>query len=209
MKLSPSQRKSLEEAANTYHAALTVDAINYLRGRGLNKETATTALLGSVTEPLPGDEDYRGMLAIPYITTGGVVDMRFRQMPGSEGPKYLSRHGSRSRLYNVRAFLSDHPVIAVCEGEIDALTLTQCGLPAIGIPGANTWGKEQKHWARMFDDYDRVLVVCDGDQAGVDFGKRVADRLDQAVIVHLPDGEDSNSYMMAHGASALLEKVGS
>jgi len=37
--------------------------------------------------------------------------------------------------------------IAVCEGEIDAITLSySCGIPAVGVPGANAW----KHPLRTF-----------------------------------------------------------
>lgn len=183
--LSESQRRSLELAAATYEAAVA-GAVEYLRARGIEATTARTYRLGYVA-----DGEYAGRLAIPYITAdGSVVDIRYRALSPEQSPKYLSRPGSKSHLFSVSSLLADGDTVYITEGEIDAITLNQFGFNAVGVPGASNW---QEHWKRLFDDYDRVIVVCDGDQAGRDFGKKVAERIDGATAVHLPEGEDVNS----------------
>jgi DNA primase len=202
--LSPSQRESLERATATYEASVGQVA-QYLAGRGITEQTAHTYRLGYVAEPVRGDDEYVGRLAIPYVTTSGVVDIRFRSvLPGDE-PKYKSKPGSTLRLFGVTAMSKPGSSIAVCEGEIDTITLNQCGVNAVGVPGANAW---KSHWQLLFNDYDEVVVVCDGDQAGRDHGKRMAERIDNVIVVNLPDGADVNSYYLSEGKDALLERIG-
>lgn len=205
---SVATRASLTYASQTYHSQLDAEAVAYLQTRGVAKETAARYQIGAVREPVSGDEEYAGMLALPYINAGGVCAIRFRGLPGHEGPKYLSKHGAKSHLYSVTSLLTEAPVVAICEGEFDAMTLNQCGIPAVGVPGVNTW---QDHWALLFDDFDRIVVVCDGDKAGKDFGARLAgDRLSHlnVSLVHMPADADANSFFLAHGGQALREKVG-
>ncbi len=42
--------------------------------------------------------------------------------------------------------------------------------PAVGAPGAASW---KTHYSRIFEDFDVVLVLADGDEAGLEFGKRI------------------------------------
>ena len=66
---------------------------------------------------------------------------------GPEEPKYMGLPGTHTRLYNVLALQQAGDFIAVCEGEIDAITLHyKCGVPAVGVPGANSW---KPHYTRL------------------------------------------------------------
>jgi len=202
--LSGELRRSLQQAAEKYHSQLG-PAVPYLMARGVTQETAATHLLGYVQEPEIGHEQYRGRLAIPYITPSGVIDIRFRALDSDEGAKYLTRPGASSHMYNVPAFQEDVDVIAICEGEFDTMIASQCGVTAVGIAGANNW-KDWYH--RAFRDYRRVLVLTDGDSAGRELGKRIAQQIDVAVVVPMPDGQDVNEFVQAHGAQALRDRVG-
>ena len=197
-------KRSLQQAAELYHAQLG-PAVPYLMGRGVTQETAATRLLGYVQEPEIGHEQYRGRLAIPYITPSGVIDIRFRALDSDEGAKYLTRPGASSHMYNVPAFQEDVDVIAICEGEFDTMIASQCGVTAVGIAGANNW----KDWyQRAFRDYRKVFVLTDGDSAGRELGNRIAKQIDVAVIAPMPDGMDVNEFVLQHGAAALRERVG-
>jgi len=145
-----------------------------------------------------------GRLAIPYITAdGSVVDVRYRALSDS-GPKYLSRPGAPTRLFSVKSLLRASETIYITEGEIDALTLNQIGLPAVGVPGANGF---QQHWSLLFGDFDSVKVICDGDSAGRDFGKRLAQEIEGSTIIHLPDGMDVNEIYASEGEEAVRQAV--
>lgn len=204
MTLAAALRTSLEEATTAYQQNIEA-ARSYLAGRGVSPRTAASCRLGVVDDPAPGHERFAGRLAIPYLTRAGVVGMKFRSMDGAS-PKYLCLPGAKPRLYGVEALFVDSPHVAVCEGELDAAVLThEVGIPAVGCPGVSTW---QEHFPRLFTGYDRVLIFADGDEPGVEFAKRVAHDIDNAVILPMPDGCDVSDVYVREGADFLRERAG-
>jgi DNA primase len=205
VKQSQSQKESLTRAAKFYHSALH-EAEEYLAERGITLEQATKARLGVVLEPLTGHEAYLNRLAIPYLTRSGVVDLRFRAMDATE-PKYMGLTGATTHLYNVGAFFRASSYISICEGEIDTITLDMaCGIPSVGVPGVNNW---KRHYTRLLQDFEKVFLFADGDNAGNEFGKSLAKELSNLVIVHMPEGEDVNSMYRIHGAEYFRNKIAS
>lgn len=203
--LSQFLKESLEEATVEYQSQ--VDAVApYLVSRGLDQKVAGEFRLGYVGTAMVGHDDYRGRLAIPYITPTGVIDIRFRSVGNDDGPKYLSRAGADIQMFNVLAFGVDSDVIAVCEGEIDTMiTQGMCGIPAVGLPGVNSW---KNFYHRAFGDYSRVFVLCDGDQPGRELGKRISQALDTATVIHMPDGMDCNDVYLQEGPDGIRRRVG-
>lgn len=195
---------SLTEATSRYEANIEL-ARDYLAARGFKQATALSCRLGVVVDPVPGHEGFVGRLAIPYLTRNGVVGMKFRAMDGSE-PKYLSAVGAEPHLYHVESFFDDSPFVALTEGELDAAVLTyQVGIPAVGCPGTNTW---REHFPRLFAGYDTVFIFADGDKPGLEFAKRVANDLDNARIIPMPDGQDVNETYLNEGPEGLRERCG-
>jgi DNA primase len=113
--------------------------------------------------------------------------------------------GVDTKMYNVLDIERAGDFIAVCEGELDTLTLSACvGIPCVGVPGANSW---KKHYTRLLADFERVYVFADGDQPGKEFANSLAREL-PVTIVQFSDGEDVNSYYASYGESAVLQKAG-
>lgn len=206
MRLSASLRESLEQATWTYQTAFAGSpAEAYLAGRGIDATTAATFRLGFIAEPEVGHEDYIGRLAIPYLTPAGVVDVRFRAL-GNDGPKYLTRPGASGHLYNVLAFQAETDYIALSEGELDAVVASGlCGIPTVGVPGANAW---KPYYHRAFLDYRRVYLLADGDDAGRGWAKRIAQEIETALPITMPDGMDVNEFVNEAGPEALRKRVG-
>lgn len=231
-RLSESQRSWLREAADRYHLSLPGSpAEEHLASRDLafksivHEETARFRL-GYVADALRGHEMYRGCLAIPYLRWSqelgwSVVSIRFRRIDGgalgsgaadalgtsaprSSGPKYMTVAGDRPRLYNTLALLRQSPTVAVCEGELDAITAEACGIPAVGVPGAHGW---KTHFREPFLGYREVFVLADGDDAGMTFANTVAETLPNAKIIPMPSGSDVNSLFVEQGKQAVLERI--
>jgi DNA primase len=205
VKLTYSQKKNLQEAAEKYNQNLSL-AEDYLLQRGLTLKDGNRYLLGVVTDPLPGHELYKDRLVIPYITRTGIVDIRFRSIDNTE-PKYLGLPGASTHLFNVSALFRANDWIAVCEGEIDTITLdTKVGFPTIGVPGANNW---KKHYYKLLADFEKIFIFADGDQAGQDFARQLAKELGTVTIISMPEGEDVNSIYVSKGADYFKSKVAS
>ena len=204
--LSAEQRRFFEQAASTYQTDLSGDtaAREYLAKRGLSS-ALDTFRLGVVRRPLPGHEGYAGRLAIPYLTPAGVVNIRFRCLRDHDHaaehcPKYLSLPDAGTNLFNVLDLKKDAPCAVVTEGELDAMSWSLAGIPAVGSPGVDAW---QKYWGRTsLRDFDVVYGAGDGDKAGAKFNSLLAREI-KARPLRFPPGEDSNSLYAKGGADAL------
>jgi hypothetical protein len=202
---SVAQRRSLERATKEYMRHLG-RGVEYLAGRGISEEAAAAAGLGVVVDPLPGHENRIGMLAIPYLTDAGPVNMTFRCMQQHAckdhgHQKYMTWPKLETNLYHIQSYSGAGDWIAVAEGEIDALTLNMAGIPAVGISGVDKW---QEHWPLVLSDFSRVYFFEDGDDAGKKLGDRLAHEVDPPVIrIKMERNEDVNSWYVKHGAEAL------
>ncbi|MEU7814079.1 toprim domain-containing protein [Pseudonocardia sp. NPDC049154] len=209
--LPSATRGLLAEATERYHEALLEDdhALDYLGARGIDLPEIYSYQLGLVVDPIPDHESMTGRIAIPYLVPrGGPVGMKFRCLRHSdckavECPKYLAHTGMGQRLYNVGALKVASDVIAITEGELDAIVATEAGIPAVAVPGVKGWADA---WAFCFEGYRRVLVIGDGDEAGRSFAERLADHIDSARAVPMPDGHDVTSLVLEQGPEALRER---
>lgn len=206
--LSTEQRRFFSQAVMQYQTDLAGDttAQVYLGSRGIGPAEAATFHLGVARNPLTGHEQYAGRLAIPYLTPSGPVNIRFRciEQHACEGhAKYLSLPDGGSNLFNVLDLKKDSPFVCVAEGEIDTLTLSMCGLPAVGVPGVNTW---QSHFSRCLEDFDTVYAFGDGDDAGGKFSSFLAKEA-KARPISMPRGMDVNAIYQAHGADGVRRLI--
>lgn len=207
--LSKEQRKYLERATLQYASHLD-DAAEWLEGRGLDLEFARSKGLGVVRDALPGHEHVSGYLAFPYLTDRGPVAMTFRclqahackEVPGHS--KMGKRKGTETRLYGVQSLEEATDWCVLTEGEIDALTWQQMGVPAVGVPGAEVW---EEHWVNVFEDFSRVYLAEDGDNAGKDLWVNSSEHLTNMIRMKMPDGEDSNSMYLKAGKDYLLGRI--
>jgi len=203
MRLSSSQRQFLLQATQRYAAKIEL-ATDYLASRQLSVEEANIFHLGVVDEPLPGHEPYKNRLAIPYITPSGVVDLRFRSI-NNEDPKYMGLVGAKTTMFNTQALFAADKYICVTEGEFDCIMMSVKTIhPTVGIPGANNW---KPHYVKLLDDFETVIVLADGDAAGLEFGKKISRELGNVNIISMPDGEDVNSMIIKKGSNWIHERI--
>lgn len=210
MKTNPKLIELWTRAAHQYHESLAGSpAEAYLEQRGI-LDGAKKFLLGYVAEVAPGHEDrLRHHLSIPYITEAGVVGFKFRRIDGGE-PKYMIPTGQKHHLYNVDAILNAVSQVLIVEGEIDAISATIVGQPAVAVAGVNAW---KPHFARCFDGIGRVIIATDNDakedgsNPGQELARRLQDAIPQAIRVSLPPNSDINSMIVDQGAQALTSLV--
>lgn len=192
--------EAMTRAAAQFHEALDESTNQYLEGRGL-AEAAIAGRLGLVPQDAsPAWHQYRGRLSIPFFNASGdCVLIRFRDLTGGSPAKYLQMADSNNVPYNMAALVSGQRTINVCEGEFDALTLSQMGFAAIGITGANGW---KPHYRRLLDPFERVVVWGDNDDAGRSFNSTVKASVRQAQPAYL-EQDINESYVEDAGMSIL------
>jgi 5S rRNA maturation endonuclease (ribonuclease M5) len=186
-------RKALSHllvTAERYNKGLTEEVISYLAGRGISRAVADSFLLGVC------DDIYSGWLSIPYLRPDGVIWINYRNLTGS-GSKYKA--SGKKHLFNTEALdqADASGEVAICEGEIDAITATAlCGVPCVGVPGATQWSGNP-HWRELFSGYQRVWMLADPDEAGLSLAAAIMEDIPAARLVKLPG--DVNETFLSHG----------
>lgn len=217
---SSAKRNVHRMAAEYYFANLAdeEDVYSYLRQvRGLELETIETNLIGYADGGLRAYLEGRGIspsdmiatglvkqngqdflkesITIPYFLNGNIVQIRGKEI----GAKYKTPPGNKAFPYNVDSLRGAEEVI-ICEGEFDALVLSQMGYTAIGVPGANTW---QDPWTEYLKDIPRVHICFDPDEAGMSGAEKLSTKLGgRAKIVELPqdaEGNDVTEWIVEYG----------
>jgi len=188
------------------------EAMEYLVRRGLTEATIDYFRLGYVAEPADGYARYRGAITIPYLNPNRSVRvMRFRFLDPNRKPKYESFKGGSKHLFNVAATAQDK--VWVCEGEFDAMILSQMGYPAVAVGGTNGFTTD---WKYLFVNAEEVSLVFDNDTArkksdGTEFypGQEAANRIASILgpvvenlrVLRLPTGMDvTDLYLSDRGS---------
>lgn len=208
--LSDERKRALTLKAESMTANID-QALPYLLARGISAEVAAMFSFGYATEG-----DFAGRLSIPYITPGGVVAIKYRCINASHGDhkgdehcmKYLNESGTGTHLWNAQVLLHADSQVVLTEGELDAACVqAYCGIPAVGYPGTDTW-TNQPHWPLCFEGIPEVIVISDGDPQGRKAAKRVADSIGMnARVLDLPDGLDSNSFLVTQGVDQFKGRL--
>ena len=144
---------------------------------------------------------FRNRVQFPfYDERGRVVGFSGRIYGSGEGAKYIN--SPESPLFHKSSFLyglhkakphiRKHNVAMLTEGPVDAIMMHQAGYPMTVATSGTAVTKE--HLAKLKRLSNRLLVVPDGDAAGMRAALRVVEMafglgMDSKVVV-LPDGDD-------------------
>lgn len=165
---------------------------------------------------------YRDRLMVPTLsTTGDVIAFGGRALGDAE-PKYLNTtttpvytKGRHLFALNVaRRAAQKERTLVVVEGYLDCIALHQAGFDFAVAALGTSFTEDQATELRKYADH--VFLCFDGDAAGasaaskaVEIASKVLEHAGSSVrVVALPQGEDPDSYVRAHGAAgfrALLD----
>ena len=152
---------------------------------------------------------HSGQLAvlIPYHDeTGTEVARRYRlSMAGKR--RFVWATGSKVMPYGLERLDDARQAgyIVLVEGESDAQTLWYHGLPALGIPGANTWRPE---WAQYLTGLT-AYVWREPDQGGETFARTIGQTLPEVRIITAPEGRKdvSECHLFGDDLPTLLQQL--
>ncbi|MHA3322072.1 toprim domain-containing protein [Legionella pneumophila] len=100
--------------------------------------------------------------------------------------------------------------ITLCEGEIDAMSLYQYGLPALSVPFGGGGGNKQKWLEYEFDRlaiFDEIYLCLDNDTEGQIASQELIERLGRhrCRIVNLPY-KDANECLKANVSKEIIDQ---
>ncbi len=168
---------------------------------------------------LPSYDRFRGRVIFPITDRQGrVVAFGGRALSENAKAKYLNSpetplfHKGRL-LYNLsgaRKSSYDQGRVLVAEGYMDVIVMAQAGFTNAVAPLGTAVTEEQI--AELWRLAPEPLMCFDGDKAGIRASYKVAERALPLLkaghslrFVHLPEGEDPDSFISGQGAKAFRE----
>ena len=174
----------------------------YLLSRGLTPETVAAFQVAVQPVRLRFAKELRAgdlknpdgeTLVFPFKRDGELLNCKYLAVERSEdGKKFTQQEGGAEPcLFGWQAVPANARAVAITEGEIDAMTLHQCGIPALSVPMGGGGGRKQDWIESDYDHLERfdTLYLClDMDEPGKQATAEIVKRLgaDRCRVVELP-----------------------
>lgn len=162
----------------------------WLTSRGLNE---TTIAAFRIAELQRGESTYA---IFPYLRDGEYINGKYRNVAQKKDMR--QEGGAEPCLFGWHLVEPKARRVAICEGEIDAMTLHQVGVPALSVnAGAGNHQWIDNDWERL-ERFSEILLCYDNDEAGKKGVREVANRLgaDRCRVVHFGEFKDANEALL-------------
>jgi DNA primase len=162
----------------------------YLAHRGITRETADYFGTGF----FPGKGSMAGRIVIPiHNAEGDLVAYGGRALDSATEPRYKLPAGFNKslELFNLHraAQCDSRGVVIVVEGFFDAMKVYQAGFPSVVALMGSSLSDVQ---AELLTAFDRVILMLDGDEAGMESAPKIAAQLARHLLVRIaavPEGK--------------------
>lgn len=184
---SKTYRKPAKPACSTPKAG----ALEWLQSRGLTPETIAAFKIG---EQVQSGKTYA---VFPYLRDGELINAKTRNV--AEKKDMRQEAGAQPCLFGWHLIDPKVRTVAICEGEIDAMTLHQAGIPALSVnQGAGNHQWIETDWDRL-ERFSEILICFDDDEAGRKGASEVANRLaiERCKLVTFQGHKDANEALIA------------
>lgn len=137
----------------------------YLHSRGIDDDAIRHFKLGVAYIKVKDDNRTWLAAGIPYMAAGGCVLIKMRNLTDGAEPRYYRTKGGDSALFNVDGVRSRKEAVLV-EGEVDAISLRQCGVTSVASTSLGAKGDVPQSWKEALADATRIVLWYDDDEAG-------------------------------------------
>lgn len=197
------EQKTFKRPAKPQCQAAKSAALEWLKSRALTDKTIADF---KIAEQVRDGKTYA---VFPYLRDGVLVNVKYRNV--AEKKDMRQEGGAEPCLFGWNLIDPKARSVAITEGEIDAMSLHQCGIPALSVnAGAGNHQWIENDWQRL-ERFSEILVFFDNDEAGNKGAKELIHRLgmDRCKRVVLPV-KDANEWLMQGAESgdfhtAILE----
>jgi len=193
------KRKNFKEKIKSNGGKLLDNQKEYLKSRGISENTYNHFRVGN----------YEGKIAFSYFRNGHIIGTKLRNFNTKEqGSRITSVPDSKFFFYNSDNTVANKPLI-ICEGEIDCMTLFECGYHNVvsvgcGATSLQTLFEQASEWLSQFED---IIIVSDNDKAGIEMQERFLDTFgDRVALVNknfFGNDKDINDVFLNQGKEAV------
>lgn len=161
----------------------------WLHSRGITDDTIAAFKIGEQLR------DGKAYAVFPYFRDGELVNVKYRN--AAEKRDMRQEGGAEPCLFGWHLIDPRARSVAITEGEIDAMTLHQAGIPALSVnAGAGNHQWIENDWERL-ERFSEILVCFDDDDAGQKGAREVLQRLGLERCKPVKFGaKDANQWLM-------------
>lgn len=198
---------------------LEIQHYNFLKTRGISEKTADEMKLFPAQKFFQRLNKHTDAIGFPYFRNGKFISAKYRSI---ESKDFTQDAGGAQDFFGIDKVDQTKPVVIV-EGEIDALTLMECGIENVlsvpsGAPMKVTDGKidasEDKRFSFVWNAFDMlknvpyVVIATDTDTAGQALAEELARRIgkDKCRIASF-DYKDLNEAFLDKGEDLVKEII--
>lgn len=170
--------------------ALPTRTLDWLTSRGLAAATIDAFKVREV------QRNGHPWALFPYLRDGVYVNGKYRNPDDKKGMQ--QEKDAEPCLFGWHLIDPKARTVAIAEGEIDAMTLHQVGLPALSVnAGAGNHQWIENDWQRL-ERFSEILVCFDNDEAGDKGAREVMQRLGLERCKRMRVGaKDANEWLTA------------
>jgi twinkle protein len=176
--------------------------------RGISNNTLLRLRITEAKEWMPQIEKQVLTICFNYFRDEELVNIKFR------GPQktFKLAGGAELIFYNIDSLKGQEEAVIV-EGEIDCLTLHECGVyNSVSVPnGASRGSMKLEYLDNCWQDFEgktKIILATDGDAPGMELREELARRLgkERCYTVVYPDGcKDFNEVLLKFGKDKVKE----
>lgn len=178
--------------------------------RGISNNTLLRLQITEGKEWMPQFEKEAPCICFNYYRGEDLVNIKFR----GPGKSFKMAKDAELIFYNLNAIDGEKTCVIV-EGEMDCLTLHECGIyNSVSVPNGASKGSQKLEYLdncwQYFEDKTKIILAVDNDEAGISLREELARRLgkDKCWTVTYPDGcKDSNEVLLKYGKDEVVKVI--
>lgn len=189
---------------------LRPETIKWFEGRGISNNTLLRLKVTEAKEMMPGKSSEMNCICFNYYRDDQLVNIKFRD--AAKGFKMAK--DAELIFYNLDS-IKDETECVIVEGEIDCLTLYECGIyNVVSVPNGASKGSQKLEYLdncwQYFEGMSKIVLAVDNDEAGNSLRDELARRLgkEKCFTVDYPQGcKDINEVFIGHGKTAVVQII--
>jgi len=188
---------------------LSPQAIAVFANRGISEKTLNDMKVTGCTTWMPKGKDNTDAICFNYFRDGKLINIKFRAVAEKD---FMMAKDAELLLYNIDS-LKGQKSCCIVEGEIDTLTLYECGFKSVVSVPNGASGRNLEYlddYMNIFDFMDKVYIFTDNDPPGTELKNELARRIgfEKCLQVsHLPDCKDANEILTKYNKKTVQEAI--
>lgn len=192
------------------HPNISQHAIDWFKSRGISLDTLTKSRVTTNQEWMPKANVVVEAICFNYYREGENVNIKFR----AADKDFKLVKEAELIFYNLDSIKNKDEIVIV-EGEIDCLSLIECGIvPVVSVPNGAANGNQRLEYLdncwQHFEGKKSIVIMTDNDNNGLLLRDELARRLgkERCLKVTYPEGcKDANDILVKLGKQAVIDCI--